>query len=170
MTTFYQIMSQVTDDGGVPLVIDIQIGSGNPNAPVAAGTLLDAYTSTGNDNQWWTLVLDEASGYHFIQSELTDPDGDPLVVDIQGGNNPVQPNVSLDAFKKKTSGYDNQLWKFVEQQPGWYTIQSKMTDKEGNNLVIDIRGANNKPGTHLDAFTFNGNANQLWQLAGTKTT
>ncbi|HXC26966.1 MAG TPA: RICIN domain-containing protein [Stellaceae bacterium] len=168
MATYYNIQSQVTTAGGIPLVIDIEEGSHDPNKPVKDGTWLDAFTPTGNDNQWWELVLDTASGYHFIQSKLTDLDGDPLVIDIHGGNEPVKPNVSLDVYKKKSSDYDNQLWQFVEQsgQPGWYTIQSKMADENGNTLVIDIRGASDKPGTRLDAFTLNGNPNQLWQLAG----
>jgi hypothetical protein len=163
MATYYNIQSQLTDDGGVPLVIDIL---GGADKPLSSGTLLDAYTPTGNDNQWWTLVLDEASGYHFIESKLKDTNGHPLVIDIKGGNTGVKPNTALDVYRKKSSDYDNQLWKFVEQEPGWYVIQSKMTDTDGNVLVIDIRGADNKPGTHLDAFTLNGNANQLWQLAG----
>jgi hypothetical protein len=106
------------------------------------------------------------SGYVFIQSKLKDEDGDHLVIDIEHGNKPVNPNAGLDAYKKKSSKNNNQLWKFVEQQPGWYVIQSKMTDKDGNTLVIDIRGASDKRGTLLDAFTLTGNANQLWQLAG----
>src|SRR5579863_6810248 len=101
MTTYYNIQSQVTTTGGIPLVIDIQEGSHDPNKPVKDGTWLDAFTPTGNDNQWWELVLDTASGYHFIQSKLTDLDGDPLVIDIHGGNEPVKRNVSLDVYKKK---------------------------------------------------------------------
>lgn len=164
MATYYNIESQLNDEGGgVPLVIDIKGGS---NSPIKSGTALDAYTPTGNDNQWWELVPDGTSGYVFIQSKLKDEDGDHLVIDIEHGNKPVNPNAGLDVYKKKSSNNNNQLWKFVEQQPGWYVIQSKMTDKDGNTLVIDIRGASDKRGTLLDAFTLTGNANQLWQLAG----
>jgi hypothetical protein len=165
MATYYNIQSQLTDEGGgVPLVIDIQ---GAANSPIESGKHhRDAYTPTGNDNQWWELVPDVASGYVFIQSKLKDEDGDHLVIDIEGGNKPVSPTVKLDAYKKKSSDYDNQLWKFVEQQPGWYVIQSKMTDESGNTLVIDIFGGIDKRNTLLDAYTLTGNPNQLWQLAG----
>ena len=161
--TYYNIQSQVTNKGGIPLVIDIQ---GASNKPVKAGTLLDAYTPTGNENQWWTLVLDPPSGYHFIQSQLNDTDGKHLVIDIQGASN--EPGALLDAYAKKSKDYDNQLWKFVEGPPGWYFIQSKLTDPKGNPLVIDIQGASSKPGALLDAYRekSKNNANQLWQLAG----
>jgi hypothetical protein len=81
-----------------------------------------------------------------IQSYLTDTSGVPLVIDIQGGGDPIKDGTLLDAYKKKSSDYDNQLWRFVEAigvAAGWYFIQSKLTDGEGNPLVIDIQGAPN---------------------------
>jgi len=160
MPTYYSIQSYVTDSGGVPLVIDIPGAHKNP------GTLLDAWQPTGGDNQLWELVLDP-SGYHFIQSKLKDPIGDPLVIDIQGGSN--EPGTLLDVYTKKSKDYDNQLWKFVEAAGyvGWYFIQSKLTDPMGNPLVIDIQGGINKLGTPLDAYTQKSKdiQNQLWQLA-----
>jgi hypothetical protein len=159
----YNIQSQLTDKGGIPLVIDIQGAVNTPNTP------LDAFTPNGGANQLWTLVLDAASGYHFIQSNLKDPKGNHLVIDIRGAIN--TPGTLLDAFTKKTKNYDNQLWQFVEGPPGWYFIQSKLKDPKGNPLVIDVQGATgaiSAPGTPLDAFTqkSKNNANQLWQLAG----
>src|ERR1039457_6166348 len=106
--TYYNMQSQVTNKGGIPLVIDIQ---GASNKPVKAGTLLDAYTPTGNENQWWTLVLDPPSGYHFIQSKLTDPKGNPLVIDIQGASN--KPGALLDAYREKSKNNANQLWQLA---------------------------------------------------------
>lgn len=49
---------------------------------------------------------------------------------------------------------------------GYSFIQSKVKDPKGNPLVIDIKGASNKLGTPLDAYTqkSTGYDNQLWQL------
>jgi hypothetical protein len=167
--TAYNIQSYLTDTSGVPLVIDIQ-GGGDP---IKDGTLLDAYTPTGDPNQWWTLVPDGSSGWFFIESQVKDPEGNPLVIDIQGGGDPIKDGTLLDAYKKKSSDYDNQLWRFVEAigvAAGWYFIQSKLTDGEGNPLVIDIQGGAEfpKPNTLLDAFRMKSTNpyNQLWQLAG----
>jgi hypothetical protein len=160
MATYYNIQSQVTDKGGIPLIIDIQGGSNKP------GTPLDAYPPTGGENQWWELVLDTPSGYYFLQSQMKDPEGTPLVIDIQGAVN--KPGTPLDAYPKKSKEYDNQLWKFVEGPAGWYFIESKLKNAEGIPLVIDIQAASDKPGALLDAYTQKStdNDNQLWQLAG----
>ena len=48
--------------------------------------------------------------------------------------------------------------------PTYQMIQSYLSTMTGDALVIDIRGANTKPGTPLDSYTANGNDNQLWTL------
>jgi hypothetical protein len=167
--TAYAIQSYQTDSSGASLVIDIRGGG----SPIADGTLLDAYTPDGGRNQFWTLVPEGTSGWSFIESQVKDPDGHTLVIDIQGGRSPVSDGTLLDVYKKKSTDYDNQLWKFVEAIPGyagWYFIQSKLTDAAGNHVVIDIQGgaANPAPNTSLDAYRQKSTNpfNQLWQLAG----
>lgn len=168
MATYRKLASSLYAEGveGSLLVIGVK---GAANNPVNFGILLDVSTQSGHDNQLWEQVLDASSGYYFLQSKLRDEQSQHLVIDIQGGNNPVKPGALLDAYYKKKTGYDNQLWKFEEQipsAPGWYTIQSKMTDEHGKLLVIDIKGASDKRGALLVVDTPNGNSSQLWQLAG----
>jgi hypothetical protein len=81
-------------------VIDILGASTNP------GTLLDAYPqkTTGLDNQLWAFIPDPANpGCFFIASALNGN-----VIDIQGSIN--KSGVVLDAYPRKTTGTDNQLW------------------------------------------------------------
>ncbi|HEY6304339.1 MAG TPA: RICIN domain-containing protein [Terriglobales bacterium] len=106
----------------------------------------------------------------FVQSKLGN-----LVIDIQGPA--PSPGALLDAFTKKTSGpnWSNQLWQFVTSSfEGSYLLQNPAT-----NLVIDIQGANTKPGTPLDAYTvkkdgpppLDTNApNQLWSFVPSSVT
>lgn len=170
MPTYYNIQSQVTNPGGVPLVIDIQGGGATPSK----NTPLDAYTPTGGDNQLWALEPDPSgSGYFYIESPLKDPDGHTLVIDIRGGLSAPPKQTHLDAYSQKSKDYDNQLWKFVEGPPGWYFIQSIQKDPYGNTLVIDIPGAGAvaTPGFGkllLQVYTQDPGSpvNQLWQLAG----
>ena len=162
----YNIQSQVTYMG-VNLVIDIK---GAKDKPVKRGTLLDAYQPTGNDNQWWTQEPSSAyPGWYTLQSKLTDSEsGKPLVIDIQGGkDSPIAHGTPLDVWIP--TGNLNQLWQFVLISPGWYVIQSKLTDLDGKPLVIDIKGAEKgatKIPIALDAYTQNNGENQLWTLAG----
>ena len=100
----------------------------------------------------------------FIQSKLGN-----LVIDIQGASS--KPGTLLDAFTKKTAGpnWNNQLWQFVTSSfEGSYLLQNPAT-----NLVIDIQGANTKPGAPLDAYTLKKDGsppldtnapNQLWSF------
>lgn len=161
-TAYYLISSYVQDKGGLNLVIDFKGGSASP----APGTLLVTNQPTGSESQLWTIVPDGASGYSFIQSKVKDPKGNHLVIDIEGNVN--TPDAPLDGFTRKSKGYDNQLWKFVAEAlvPGYSFIESKLKDPKGNPLVIDIKGASNKLGTPLDAYTqkSTGYDNQLWQL------
>jgi hypothetical protein len=161
-TTYYLISSYVQDTGGLNLVIDFKGGSASP----ASGTLLVTNQPTGADSQLWTIVPDGASGYSFIQSKVKDPKGKHLVIDIDGGVN--TPGTLLDGFPRKSSGYDNQLWKFVAEVlvPGYSFIESKLKNPKGKHLVIDIKGGSNTLGTKLDAYTkkSTGYDNQLWQL------
>jgi hypothetical protein len=94
--------------------------------------------------------------YYFIKSKL-----DGNVIDIQGAS--TSSGALLDAFPKKTTGTDNQLWEFIADPAGsgYYFIKSKL-----NGNVIDVQGASTKPGTLLDAYPqkTSGTDNQLWQF------
>ncbi len=89
-------------------MIDIH---GASDMPVAKGTLIDAYPqkSKDYDNQLWMPVADVTlPGYSFFQSKLTDEEGAPLVIDIQGSLNNL--GTPIDAWPQKSKGYQNQLW------------------------------------------------------------
>lgn len=138
------------------LVMDIQ---GAKNAP---GTLLDAFTkkttAPANANQLWEFVSGPVDGYHFIKNPATS-----LVVDIEGAK--TARGTGLDAYTKKTSfpANCNQLWAFYPAPAsGYYFIVSLL-----DGSVIDVEGAKTAPGTLLDAFTKNGNDNQLWTFVDT---
>ena len=96
------------------------------------------------------------SNYYFIQSFLNGN-----VIDIQGAS--TKAGASLDAFPQKTTGNDNQLWKFVADPAGsgYYFIKSKL-----NGNVVDIAGASTKDGADLDANTEKklDYDNQLWEF------
>jgi len=136
-------------------VIDIEQDS------TQSGALLDAFPkkTTGGDNQQWEFISDPAgSGYYFIKSKLSGN-----VIDIQESS--TLPGALLDAFHQKTTGNNNQLWRFVQDPAGsgYCFIQSKLS---GN--VIDIVGQSKNPGVGLDAFPIKttGNDNQLWEAVG----
>src|SRR5580658_7684912 len=148
MGTYFFIKSKL--DGNV---IDIQ------EASTKAGAGLDAYPQkpSGNDNQLWEFVADPAgSGYFFIASKLSGN-----VIDIEGAS--TKSGTLLDAYPKKVSGTDNQLWEFVADPAGsgYYFIKSKL-----NGNVVDIQGASTKAGTLLDAYPqkTSSTENQLWQF------
>ena len=85
-------------------VIDIEGNS------TKAGAALDAYPQKnhGNDNQLWEFIADPAgSGYFFIVSKLNGN-----VIDIE--QNSTKAGANLDAYPRKFSGYDNQLWTVVD--------------------------------------------------------
>ena len=95
------------------------------------------------------------STYHFIKSKL-----DGNVIDIVGAN--TNPGAQLDAYPKKTSGTENQLWEFVPDPSGsgYFLIKSKL-----NGAVIEIPGDLALPGVKLDMTTIvNYNPGQLWQF------
>jgi hypothetical protein len=150
MSTFCAIKSKLNGD-----VIDIR------GASKQAGALLDNWPakSTGNDNQLWEFVPDPSgSGYFFIQSKLNGN-----VIDILGAD--MNADTLLDAFPRKTTGQDNQLWGFFPDpaSSGYFFIKSAL-----NGDVIDVRGANKTDGALLDAYPqkSTGTENQLWMPVG----
>ena len=133
-------------------VIDILGGSTKP------GASLDAWPKQENENQLWSFNLDPAgSGYFFISSKLNFN-----VLDIEQAS--TQPGALLDAYPPKSTGNDNQLWKFVpDGSSGWGFLESKL-----NGNVIDIQQASTQPGALLNAYPrkASGNDNQLWMPVG----
>jgi len=99
------------------------------------------------------------SNYYFIKSKLNGN-----VIDIQEASKTS--GAALDAYPKKATGNDNQLWEFVADPAGsgYYFIKSKL-----NGNVIDIEGgASNSlnAGVYLDAYPQKTTEtyNQLWQF------
>jgi Ricin-type beta-trefoil lectin domain-like len=144
---YFWIQSKLNDN-----VIDILGGSTKP------GASLDAWPKQENENQLWSFSLDPAgSGYFFISSKLNFN-----VIDIEQAS--TQPGALLDAYPPKSTGNDNQLWKFVpDGSSGWGFLESKL-----NGNVIDIQQASTQPGALLDAYPrkSSGNDNQLWMPVG----
>jgi len=94
--------------------------------------------------------------YYFIQNKLTGH-----VIDVEGASKAA--GASLDAYTRKTTDTDNQLWEFVGDPAGsgCFFIKSKLS---GN--VIDVREASTTDGAGLDAWPqkSSGTENQLWQF------
>jgi Ricin-type beta-trefoil lectin domain-like len=95
-----------------------------------------------------------------------------VVIDIEGGSPKPTPGTPLHVNTLRPSGNDYQLWTFEEPDPeqnlqGYYFLQSKEKSKEGNHLVIDIKGGSTTPGTPLHVNTLEPSASgvsfdQLW--------
>jgi len=95
------------------------------------------------------------SDYYFIKSKL-----DGNVIDIVEAS--TSPGAKLDAYPKKSSGTDNQLWEFVPDPSasGYFLIKSKL-----NGDVIEVPGDLALPGVPLDMTSLiTWNAGQLWQF------
>lgn len=91
--------------------------------------------------------------YFAIESKLSGN-----VIDIQGASDKSE--ALLDAFSKKTSDNDNQLWEFVSDPDGsgLYYVKSKLSGD-----VVDIKGASTAAGAALDVYPQTKSAkNQLW--------
>jgi len=154
MSSPFFIQSKLGD-----LVIDIQGAGTKP------GTPLDVFTkktkSPDWNNQLWEFVTSNIEEFYVIQNPASG-----LVIDVEGASE--KPGTPLDAFTMKTSPLGliapNQLWAFLPSaEAGYYFVWSNL----GNgNLVIDVEGANTKPGTLIDAFTKKTKSpdwdNQLW--------
>jgi hypothetical protein len=126
-----------------------------------SGASLDVYTqkTTATDNQLWEFLPDPAgSGYYFISSKLNGN-----VIDIQDSSKKA--GALLDAYPKKTTGADNQLWQFISDPggSGYFFISSKL-----NGNVIDIQGSSTKDGALLDVYPgkVSNYNNQLWTVVG----
>jgi hypothetical protein len=80
------------------------------------------------------------------------------------------PTICLDDYYQHSdslgvwsySGGQNQQWKFVKDNSGFYTITNRQTGKS-----IDIPNGNSTSGTKLIAYTTNSGDNQKWNLIET---
>jgi hypothetical protein len=104
------------------------------------------------------------SNYYYIQSKLKDGNGKHNVIDIQGNSGPL-----LDAYTKKTTDADNQLWEFIPDSAGsgYYFIKSKLND----NVIAVQQNSDTRAGrwdgTPLDVEpqqTGDNAYHQLWQF------
>jgi hypothetical protein len=96
----------------------------------------------------------DAAQFFFLKSKR---DGD--VVDVQ--HESTVAGTPLIAFPQKTSGTDNQLWRFVSHIPPYFFIAVKQTGQ-----VITIKDANETAGAAVTASpqTTPAADNQLWML------
>ena len=95
------------------------------------------------------------STYQFIKSKLSGN-----VIDIQGASK--KSGTRLDAYPRKSSGTDNQLWEFVPDPSGsgYFLIQSKL-----DGSVIEVPGNLALSGVPLDVTSVTTwTAGQLWQF------
>lgn len=86
-------------------VLDIEGANTAPRTPIISYP----EKTSGTNNQVWQLVeSNEYEGYFFITSLLNGN-----VLDIYGAN--PAPRTPIISYPRKTSGTDNQLWKFVPE-------------------------------------------------------
>jgi len=145
---FFLLQSLQPSSSGETLVIDIHgVTKAVDKAGITDGTLLDAYRQDPGwyENQLWAVGLSPTARPNVsvpsvpqrdgivIQSYLTDGNGTPYVIDIQGW--PVKKltgRVPLDAFRQKQTSNENQLWNIAQQQ------ELRLAPKITNFLVSDI--------------------------------
>ena len=97
--------------------------------------------------------------YYNLQSSILDKGGVPLVIDISNKSGNY-------LYANQPTGDDSQWWTMIaDGTSGYFFIQSKWKDSKGNNVVIDIHGDVNTPGTPLDAYPQKSKDydNQLWK-------
>mgnify|MGYP005759527933 CR=1 FL=1 len=75
-------------------------------------------------------------------------------LDIQNGSNAAGANLQEYTW----NGSDAQLWKFIANEDGSYTIKSKL------GTAVDISGGVITPGRNILMYTINGTAAQKWRL------
>jgi hypothetical protein len=127
-----------------PFCIDISLHYKDSSTKTPPkGTPLDAFPEKGPDddtgpdwgvtsnaNQLWGFYKDPASGHYFISNVLNGH-----VIDImEGGLAPNQPpgvGAGLDAYTRKSSGNQNQLWQFVDTAGALVTPPASPTISRG---------------------------------------
>ena len=112
-----------------------------------------SYDNTASFSVPVTITVAVVVPYFFIKSKL-----DGNVIDIAAAS--TKPGAGLDAYPRKTSSNDNQLWHFLPDPAGsgYFYIVSKL-----NGNVIDVQKASKAPGAPLDAYPKKDGAdNQLW--------
>lgn len=126
------------------------------------GTNVQTYTYNGSTAQKWKLVS-AGNSYYYIASMLNLN----RVLDVAGGKAKSGSNVQV--WNK--NGSDAQLWKFEVKDAArsLYTIISKLSEKAGFDLVLDIAGAKTSNGTNLQLYKASANNKaQRFYLIDTK--
>ena len=99
----------------------------------------------------WTLDVNE-EGWYTLCSKA---DGSYLTVEGDGNNN----GANIAASEK--SGTDGQLFKFVKNADGSYTIVTKTTDGKS---AVGITGGSTEPGANAMQWVRDNTDNQKWNL------
>ncbi|MBQ9110595.1 MAG: RICIN domain-containing protein [Oscillospiraceae bacterium] len=131
------------------------VGSGLPLA--AAGSVAEAGTDvqqTKNGADGWTLE-DAGNGYYRVYSELGD--GKTYLLDLAMGDPANGTNIGIWT----DTACDAQLFKFVDNGDGTYTICTKATADESG---LGIASGSTEDGASVIQWACDGTDNQKWTL------
>ncbi len=141
-------------------VIDIEAAS------TRSGAALDAWPQkpSGTENQLWEFIADPAgSGAFFISSKLNGN-----VIDVEGASTAA--GARLDAYPRKFSGYDNQLW-VVEDGAFPSVVETVAERAQGNSGYYNYVQANGSSCANLTGVkvTINFIEDLVWESSKPST-
>ena len=144
------------------LVLDVKGVDYSPNTPIIMWTKKDNSTEDA-DNQLWYFV-DAGNGQYVIHSRMN---GLQLAMDVTGSGE-TSAGTGLITYRPP-HGSSNQTWSLQ-----FNGDEAFIASTLGNNLVIDIKGADSSRGAEVIVWTKKesdaDNRNQQWQfIAATET-
>ncbi len=122
------------------------------------GTNVQLWGASGSEaHNTWT-IKSAGNGYYKIYSKVGNGE---YLLDLDRGLTANKTNIQI--YKDTKS--DAQLFKFVKQADGTYSIHTKASK---DATVLDIAGASTDSGANIQAFVFSGGQNQKWILEEVK--
>ncbi len=119
----------------------------------AAGTNVQQWGADGASSHNTWHVKAAADGYYYIKSYLGD--GETYLLDLDYGNAADGTNIGIYT----DTAADAQLFKFVKNSDGSYTI---VTKSSGDKSAVEVEGALTTSGANVQQWTLNGNNCQKW--------
>lgn len=108
-------------------------------------------------NDWNSWILTSAeNGYYYISSKMAD--GKTWYLTVAEGKSAAGINVCIS----EKDGTSSQLFKFVKNTDGSYTLMTKAS-KDG--CVLEIQDENTQSGGNVIQNTYSGSLNQKWLLS-----
>ena len=104
--------------------------------------------------KYWTFK-DAGNGYYYLYSELGD--GSTFLLDIDYGK--IENGTNIGIWGNTNS--DAQLFKFVDNGDGSYTIVTKVTN---DNSALGVASASKEEGANVVEWECNGSDDQKWKL------